>query len=95
MDLLKMPHHGEVTSNTRDFAAAVSPKLAVATGHLFVQDYIYNSYTRTGAKVRMDLLDGYVRVWTDGETMEWDQSRERETDHFDRLEFENLKKKGK
>ena len=62
VDLLKMPHHGEVTSNTRDFAAAVSPKLAVATGHLFVQDYIYKSYTRTGAKVRMDLLDGYVRV---------------------------------
>ncbi len=87
VDLLKMPHHGEVTSNTRDFAKAVSPKLAVATGHIFVQDYIYRSYTKTGAKVRFDMLDGYIRVWSDGVTMEWDQSRERETDHFDRFEY--------
>ena len=86
VDLLKMPHHGEQTSNTREFAKAVSPKLAVATGRIFVQDYLYRSYTRTGAKVRFDMLDGYIRVWTDGVTMEWDQSRERETDHFDRFE---------
>ncbi len=93
VDLLKMPHHGEQTSNTRDFAAAVSPKLAVATGRIFVQDYLYKSYTRTGARVRFDMLDGYILVRSDGKTMEWDQSRERETDHFDRLEYENLKKK--
>ena len=93
VDLLKMPHHGEQTSNTRDFAKAVSPKLAVATGRIFVQDYLYKSYTRTGAKVRFDMLDGYIRVWTDGKTMEWEQSRERDTDHFDPLEYENLKKK--
>ena len=86
VDLLKMPHHGEQTSNTRDFAKAVSPKLAVATGRIFVQDYLYKSYTKTGAKVRFDMLDGYIRVWTDGVTMEWDQSRERETDHFDKFE---------
>ena len=91
VDLLKMPHHGEQTSNTRDFAKAVSPKLAVATGRIFVQDYLYKSYTKTGAKVRFDMLDGYIRVWTDGVTMEWDQSRERETDHFDPLEYSGSK----
>ena len=86
VDLLKIPHHGEPTSSSRDFAKAVSPKLAVATGRLFVQDYQYKGYAKTGAKVRFDLLDGYIRVWSDGKTMEWDQSRERETDHFDKYE---------
>ena len=87
VDLLKIPHHGEPTSSSRAFAEAVSPKLAVATGRLFVQDYQYKTYTRTGAKVRFDLLDGYIRVRSDGTSMEWDQSRERETDHFDKLEY--------
>ena len=85
-DLLKIPHHGEPTSSSRAFAKAVSPKLAVATGRIFVQDYQYRTYAKAGAKVRFDLLDGYISVRTDGKTMEWEQSRERMTDHFDKYE---------
>ncbi len=86
-DLLKLPHHGYKTSNTRAFAKAVSPKLAVATGRLVIQDYQYRAYTGTGARVLFDLVDGYIRAWTDGVTLGWDQSRERETDYYDRYEY--------
>ena len=93
VDLLKLAHHGHNTSNSKSFAQAVTPKLAVATGSVAVQGYEYFNFTKLGAKVRFDYLDGYIRVRTDGEYLEWDQSRERETDFYDVYEYENLKNK--
>ena len=92
-DLLKMPHHGNGTSNSKAFAKAVTPKLAVATGRLAIQDFNYYVYTMTGAKVLFDLCDGYIHVSTDGEEMEWDQSRERTIDYYDKFEYEALREK--
>ena len=93
VDLLKMPHHGNGTSNSKEFAKAVRPELAVATGRLVIQDFNYYVYTMTGSKVLFDYCDGYIHVSTDGETMEWDHSRERTIDYYDKFEYENLKKK--
>ncbi len=86
VDLLKIPHHGQSTSSTSAFAQAVTPMLAVATGGRSMKDTQYKRYTDTGAIVRFDLVDGYIRVWTDGVVMSWDQSQERTTDRYDKYE---------
>ena len=93
VDLLKMPHHGNGTSNSKGFAAAVTPKLAVATGRLVIQDFNYYVYTMTGSRVLFDFCDGYIHVSTDGKDMEWDHSRERTIDYYDKYEYEALMEK--
>ena len=92
VDLLKIPHHGHDTSSSRNFAQAVSPKLAVGTGSVVIQGMLYYNYTRDGAKVLFDYCDGYIHVISDGEKLTWEQSRVRETDFYDKYEYENLQK---
>lgn len=75
-DLLKIPHHGNRTSSTPDFAAAVSPKLAVATGGLAFPEIIYKNYAELGSKVLFDRGVGYVHVVSDGSGLEYEQSHE-------------------
>lgn len=77
VDLLKIPHHGHNTSSTRDFSAAVTPVLAVGTGHVAMDLNTYMSYTRTGSEVLMDYCDGYIHVWSDGTGLEYEHSKER------------------
>ncbi len=91
VDLLKMPHHGNgQTSNNKDFALAVSPVLVVATGRTPIDSMTYYYYTKQGAKVLFDYCDGYIHVFTDGEELTWERSRERTTDYYDKFEYENL-----
>ena len=90
VDLLKMPHHGRPTSNSKKFAQAVTPQLAVATGHIGLEAGQYYNYTKLGAKVLFDYCDGYIHVYTDGAELFREQSRERETDYYDKYEYENL-----
>ena len=89
-DLLKMPHHGNSTSNSKKFADAVKPQLAVATGRLVIDAMQYYVYTKNGAKVLFDYCDGYIHVYTDGEKITWEHSRERTIDFYDKYEYENL-----
>ncbi|MBQ6508982.1 MAG: MBL fold metallo-hydrolase [Flexilinea sp.] len=89
-DLLKMPHHGNSTSNSKKFADAVKPQLAVATGRLVIDAMQYYVYTKNGAKVLFDYCDGYIHVYTDGEEITWEHSRERTIDFYDKYEYENL-----
>ncbi len=90
VDLLKMPHHGNSTSNSKKFADAVKPQLAVATGRLVIEATQYYVYTKHGAKVLFDYCDGYIHVFTDGEDISWEHSRERTIDYYDKYEFENI-----
>ncbi len=87
-DLLKIPHHGNNTSNSKGFAEAVTPKIAVAMGRINLEPACYYVYTMQGSRVLTDLLDGYIHVSTDGETTEWDSSRERTIDTYDIYEYE-------
>ena len=90
VDLLKMPHHGNSTSNSKKFADAVKPQLAVATGRLVIEATQYFVYTKHVAKVLFDYCDGYIHVYTDGEEMSWEHSRERTIDYYDKYEYENI-----
>lgn len=87
VDILKIPHHGNNTSSCAEFAAAVSPQVAVATGGLMMTTNVYYSYAKTGAKVLFDAVDGYITIMTDGKDIEVSTSRERETDYYEKYEY--------
>ena len=87
VDLLKMCHHGDDTSNHHGFAEATSPELAVATGYVHVTGQTYQNYTRQGARVLLDMQDGYVHIAAaeDG-TMTPETSRERGTNIYEKYD---------
>ena len=78
VDLLKLPHHGDPsTSNSAAFFAATSPKIAVATGFLPIEDYlsVYKSRGYSGF-VLFDRKYGYVHVTaTNDGKMQYESSR--------------------
>ena len=88
VDLLKMCHHGDDTSNHRGFGDATTPEIAVATGYIYVTTQNYQNYTRHGAKVLLDSQDGYIHVTAaqDG-TMTSETSREREINPYEQYEY--------
>lgn len=83
VDLVKIPHHGETTSSSGDFGAAVSAEIAVATGYMAMAHGEYYAYSKHGTRVLMDYTDGYIHISAlpDG-TMQWEASRERATDFY-------------
>ena len=87
VDLLKIPHHGAMSSSSELFANTVTPKVAVATGYQAMAAQLYARYTATGSKVYLDFCDGYVHVTSDGTEMTWETSRERSTTAYDDYEY--------
>ena len=83
VDLVKIPHHGENTSSSADFGAAVSAEIAVATGYMAMSQGDYYAYSKHGTRVLMDYTDGYIHIsgLPDG-TVQWETSRERATDFY-------------
>lgn len=64
-DLLKVPHHGDTTSSDPEFAAAVSPKIAVIPDFLDTT-IVNNRYKGVGADTYVTGVDGIVKVAFDG-----------------------------
>ncbi len=87
VDLLKLPHHGEESSNSGIFAEAVSPELAVCPGNVPMEAIIYRRYTSQGSKVLADGLDGYIFIaaGADG-AMEYETAHPRTTDYYDKFD---------
>ena len=85
-DILKIPHHGRPTSSSRDFVDAVTPKVAVALGAVIMDTAVYSTYVRDGAKVFMDVYDGYVKVTTDGRDLSYECSRSRNVAIYDKID---------
>ena len=86
VDILKIPHHGRSTSSCRDFVETVSPEIAVALGAIIMETTVYTTYARFGARVFMDVYDGYVIVRTNGTDITWQCSRVREVEAYDKLD---------
>ena len=93
VDLLKLPHHGDTTSSSSEFADATSPKLGVATGALTLDTSLYFNYAKHAHTILHDFQDGYAHVWSDGTTLEWETSRERGTQVYDAMDNFNADKK--
>lgn len=93
VDLLKLPHHGDTTSSSTEWANATSPKLGVATGALTLDTSLYFGYAKHAHTVLHDFQDGYAHVWSNGDTLEWETSRERGTEVYDAMDAFNADKK--
>lgn len=74
-DLLKIPHHGHNTSSTVSFVMAVRPEIAVAMGYCNMAGSVRNAYLMSSTDVVMDRNNGYVHIYTDGQTMMKDVQR--------------------
>lgn len=88
VDMVKLPHHGDTTSSSSEFADAVTPVIGVATGAVPLDFPLYFRYSQHGKTVLCDYLDGYVHVYTDGteDGLQWETSRERQTDAYDSMD---------
>lgn len=64
-DLLKAPHHGQDTSNSIEFLAAIQPKLAVATGRAEIEDTVQDNYKQLQIELLWDLAHGYIHISAD------------------------------
>ena len=75
-DLLKAPHHGQDTSNSLEFLAAVQPKLAVATGRATVEASVRSNYAQLQIELLWDLAHGYIHISADSSgQMTYDTTR--------------------
>jgi competence protein ComEC len=70
--VLKVPHHGSITSSTPSFIKEVNPKYAIisvgrnnAFGH--PHEGVIERLEHTGARVYRTDLDGGITIRTDGE----------------------------
>ena len=74
-DLLKMPHHGNNTSDSDQLPNTVKPVIAVATGRDSVTDVMAAFYRKNGTTILTDLINGYIHISTDGKTIDRETSR--------------------
>jgi len=72
--IVKVPHHGSLTSSTVDFIRALSPHIAIVSagranhfGHPAPE--VLQRYSDVGAEIFRTDQDGAVMVDTDGEAM--------------------------
>lgn len=82
-DLVKANHHGRTTSNSKEWIAATTPRVVVATSGNPIDETVYAWYSKAGARVFNDNLDSYVRVVSDGCNCDVTAGRTRETGFFD------------
>ena len=76
VDLIKIPHHGWTSSSSNKFVAAVSPKIAVATGAYDMHIKQWGYYDDQEALVLSDLYNGYIHISADSSgAMAYETSR--------------------
>ena len=88
VDLVKANHHGRDTSNSKEWGAATTPRVVVGTSGNPMDTTPYGWYSKIGARVFCDDLDGYVRVVSDGYNCEVTTGRTRTTNTF--VNFDKL-----
>jgi len=74
--LVKIPRHGSATASTKEFVAAIQPKIAILSAGArsrseAKRDEIIASYTEAGAEVLRTYEDGAIIVATDGKTIRY------------------------
>ncbi len=67
VDVAKMNHHGDKTSNTKEWIAAVSPKIAFTQMSGVFSDTIMGRYRVQGALALHTALDGPFVIYTEGD----------------------------
>lgn len=88
VDLLKVCHHGRNTSSSEKFISAVTPSLSIVTGNCTMDTTLYSLFKKYGSEVFLDFCDGYIHVWSDGKTMDTENSIERSITLYDSYDKE-------
>ena len=87
VDLVKANHHGTGASSSKEWIAATTPRVAVASSGNPVENVVYGWFSKAGARVFNDAIDGYVRVVSDGYNCEVTTGRTRTTNLFDNFDL--------
>jgi competence protein ComEC len=73
--VIKVPHHGSLTSSSRDFVRSLAPRVAVVSagrnnsfGHPAAE--VLDAYRQVGAQIFRTDQDGAITVETDGYSLE-------------------------
>lgn len=66
-DILKLPHHGADTSNSKRFRQAVNAQIGVAMHDAIADLNVYKKYRREDTMVYISSIDGSVLVSTTGD----------------------------
>ncbi len=74
--VVKIPRHGSATASTKEFIAAVRPKLAILSAGArsrseTQREEVTDRYREAGAEVRSTYEDGAIIIETDGKTMRY------------------------
>jgi len=88
VEMVKTNHHGTTASSCKEWIAATTPRVAVASSGNPLDSTVYGWFSKVGARVFGDAVDGYVRVVSDGYNCEVTTGRTRTTsiyDNFDRI----------
>ena len=76
-DLIKVPHHGDASSSSKEFVEVVSPSISIITHNMFKEFDIYDRYIKAGSKTYVSGVDGNILVSSDGKSMEVKVEKER------------------
>lgn len=66
-DILKLPHHGDSTSNSKRFREAVGAQVGVAMHDAIADLNVYKKYRREDTMVYISSIDGSVLISTEGD----------------------------
>lgn len=86
VDLLKSNHHGQPTSSSTEWIEATTPRVVFSTTS--PSDTLYMRFSKVGARVYSDYMDGYLRVVSDGYNCEVTAAIPRESTHY--INFDKL-----
>lgn len=64
-DVVKANHHGDSTSNSRSYIAAIAPKVCVMMHDAIASMDVYKAYRKAGAETYLTFVDGCVKVSAD------------------------------
>lgn len=78
-DVLKMTHHGAVTSSSKAWRTAVGADIAVAMHDAIADLGVLKKFHREGTDVYHTFVDGAVKVWTAGDG-HWNVLTQRDAD---------------
>lgn len=87
VDVVKMNHHGDSTSNTKEWVNAVSAKIAVAEANGVRSDLVGNRFRLGGGVALYTSMDGHLVIRTTGDgTYEVQTQYERDVPLYDVLD---------
>lgn len=75
-DVLKIPHHGSITSSTQEFVKKTNADYGVITTYAFNDFDVLNRYTENKTRTLITSINGTVMFLTDGNNLQYATDRQ-------------------